>query len=57
MFWFLPLPLNALVVFYLSLATSVGAAGDQTTLVDGTSKRKGYLNDELMPVSCLNRTM
>ncbi|EXJ90534.1 hypothetical protein A1O1_03637 [Capronia coronata CBS 617.96] len=57
MLWCLPLPFNALVVFYLSLATSVSAASDQTSLVDGASRKRGYLNGDLIPVSCLNRTI
>jgi hypothetical protein len=48
--------LNALLVFYLALLTSVSAA-DQDALLSGAPKRKGYSKGELMPVTCLNRTM
>ncbi|KAL2426888.1 hypothetical protein ABEF95_002654 [Exophiala dermatitidis] len=59
----LPLPLNALVVFYLTIASSVTvSAADQTNLkgVTGNNeplKRRGYSMGEPVPVSCLNRTI
>lgn len=52
----LALPLNAILIFYLSLSASVSAA-DEKVLGDVASKRRGYSKGELMPVSCLNRTM
>jgi hypothetical protein len=56
MFGYVSVSLNALLVFYLSLSASVTAA-DQDPLVNGDSKRRGYSKGELIPVSCLNRTM
>ncbi|OCT51041.1 hypothetical protein CLCR_08750 [Cladophialophora carrionii] len=56
MFGYVSVSLNALLVFYLSLSASVTAA-DQDTLIYGESKRKGYSKGELIPVSCLNRTI
>ncbi|KAL2396948.1 hypothetical protein ABEF93_005108 [Exophiala dermatitidis] len=57
----LPLPLNALVVFYLTIASSVSAAlADQSNLKgvnNEPSKRRGYSRGEPVPVSCLNRTI
>ncbi len=51
------LPLNALLVFYLSLSISVSAAADEKPLGNDGSSRRSYSSGELMPVSCLNRTM
>src|ERR1700742_1591575 len=56
MFPYVSVSLNALLVFYLSLSASVSAA-DQDVLVGGATQRRGYSKGELMPVSCLNRTM
>jgi len=47
--------LRVLFWCYLSLSTTVNAAG-QAALV-GRGKRTGYRKGDLMPVSCLNRTM
>ncbi|KAI1618664.1 hypothetical protein EDD37DRAFT_623373 [Exophiala viscosa] len=52
----MPLPIHALLLFYLSLSVSV-AASDETVLLNGASERRGYSKGELMPVSCLNRTI
>ncbi|KIW81079.1 hypothetical protein Z517_04102 [Fonsecaea pedrosoi CBS 271.37] len=50
--------LNALSIFYLYLSASVTvAAADETTELNGASPRRGYSKGELMPVSCLNRTI
>lgn len=50
------IPLHALFIFYLSLSAAVNAA-EETVLSDGTPNRRGYTKGELIPVSCLNRTM
>lgn len=50
------LPLHALIVFYLSLSSAVNAAQEKV-LSDPTPNRRGYTKGELIPVSCLNRTM
>lgn len=52
----LPLPLRALCVFYFSLSASVQAADPQSPL-SSQKNRRGYNKGELMPVSCLNRTI
>ena len=52
----LPLPLRALCLFYLSLSASVHAADPQTPL-SPSKNRRGYTRGDLMPVSCLNRTI
>lgn len=52
----LPLPLRALCLFYLSLSASVQAADPQTPL-SSQKNRRGYNKGELMPVTCLNRTI
>jgi len=49
-------PFNVLVVFYLSLSAFVSAA-DEKPMAPGAAKRRGYSQGELIPVSCLNRTM
>lgn len=50
------LPLHAFLIFYLSLSASV-AASDEKVLLNGAPRTRGYSKGELMPVSCLNRTM
>ncbi|KAK5307423.1 hypothetical protein LTR99_000394 [Exophiala xenobiotica] len=52
----LSLPLNALFIFYLALCSSVKAS-DEKILSNGSPKRRGYSPGELMPVTCLNRTI
>jgi hypothetical protein len=47
--------LHICYVFYLSLCASVQAA-DQSSL-SKTSGRRGYSKGDLMPVSCMNRTL
>ena len=49
-------PLNAVIHFYLYLSATVGAA-EEDALPSAALKRRGYSRGELMPVSCLNRTM
>ncbi|ETN47091.1 uncharacterized protein HMPREF1541_01281 [Cyphellophora europaea CBS 101466] len=51
----LPLPLRALCLFYIALSASVRAADPQAPL--SSQKRRGYKTGDLLPVSCLNRTI
>jgi hypothetical protein len=48
--------LNALLLFYLSLSAFVNAA-DENVLLNAVSNKRGWSKGELMPISCLNRTM
>jgi hypothetical protein len=48
--------LNILIAFYLSLSAAVNAA-DEKILGNGGANRRGYTKGEMVPVSCLNRTM
>ena len=48
--------LHILLVFYASLCIAVKAAEEIATVKYGP-RRKGYTKGELVPVSCLNRTM
>jgi hypothetical protein len=48
--------IKALLVFYCSLCVTVRAADDEVLLLR-TARRKGYRKGDLLPVSCLNRTM
>jgi hypothetical protein len=57
MFRSLSLPLQGILVFYLALSASVNAAEESVLSPDAAPKRRGYSKGELMPVSCLNRTM
>ena len=50
------LSLRALVVFFLSLSASVKAA-DQASLSSNAANRRGYSKGDLMPVTCMNRTL
>lgn len=56
MFGCVSVPVKALLLFYLSLCAFVSAA-DETISVDEDLNRRGYSKGELIPVSCLNRTM
>lgn len=49
--------MRVFVVFYLSLSASVSAADELDTSLNPGAKRRGYSKGELIPVSCLNRTM
>jgi hypothetical protein len=48
--------LHILLVFYASLCIAVKAA-EEVAIVNNGPRRKGYTKGELVPVSCLNRTM
>lgn len=48
--------IKALLVFYCSLCVTVHAAEDEVLLLR-TARRKGYVKGDLLPVTCLNRTM
>jgi hypothetical protein len=48
--------LHVLLVFYASLCIAVKAAEEVAIVKDGP-RRRGYTKGELVPVSCLNRTM
>ena len=48
--------LHILLVFYASLCITVNAA-EEAAIVKNGPRRKGYAKGELVPVSCLNRTM
>ncbi|KAK5056061.1 hypothetical protein LTR84_012612 [Exophiala bonariae] len=50
------IPFNALLFFYLSLSSAVNAAQEKV-LSDPTPNRRGYTKGDLIPVSCLNRTI
>ena len=50
------IPLSAIVVFFLSLSASIKAA-DQASLSNAPGQRRGYSKGDLMPVTCLNRTL
>ncbi len=47
---------QALLTFYLSLLVGVNAA-DERVLGNVAGSNKGYAKGDLVPVSCLNRTM
>lgn len=49
-------PFRALLVFYLSLSASVSVA-EETILSNEGGKRRSYSRGDLIPVTCLNRTM
>jgi hypothetical protein len=54
----IPLPLRALCLFYLTLSSIVQAADPQSPLSSDTRpSRRGYKKGDLLPVSCLNRTI
>lgn len=55
MFGKLSLCFHVCYVFYLSLAASVDAAEQQTS--SRQSSRQGYARGDLMPVTCMNRTL
>jgi hypothetical protein len=47
---------RALFTFYISLCVAVTAADEKVLGAVGVS-RKGYAKGDLVPVSCLNRTV
>jgi hypothetical protein len=53
---FLAVGLHILLVFYASLCIAVKAADEPDATKNGP-RRRGYAKGELVPVSCLNRTM
>jgi hypothetical protein len=53
---FFAVGVHVLLVFYASLCIAVRAADEADTGDDGP-KRRGYTKGELVPVSCLNRTV
>ena len=48
---------QALLTFFLSLLVGVDAAADERILGNVVDSKKGYTKGDLVPVSCLNRTM
>ena len=53
---FVKILVQALLTFYLSLLAGANAA-DERVLGKVVDNKKGYAKGDLVPVSCLNRTM
>ena len=45
------------LLFFCSLSLSVGSAQETVFTSDNPSELRGYSKGDLIPVSCLNRTM
>jgi hypothetical protein len=54
---FLAVGLHILLIFYASPYTVVEAVGEPSVAADNGPRGRGYVEGELVPVSCLNRTM
>jgi hypothetical protein len=53
---FLEILVRTLFTFYISLSVAVSAA-DEKVLGSVDVTRKGYAKGDLVPISCLNRTV